>query len=170
MARMGRLTVEPQRSLSRLEGESMPSASHHRTERSETYSVSIAAPPSYVWRALADVGCWPEFSPFALAVTEAGTGEYRIAGPQGEVGLTTRFNEELGLLDHVVLIGQDTVFVAYRVIANLDGSELIMTNIKAPGDSMDDYEEQLRWMRDELDGAKRYIEHRFAADTGIQKR
>lgn len=141
----------------------MPPASSHPTERSDTYSVSIAAPPSFVWQALADVAHWPEFSPFALAVAPGAAGEYRVTGPQGEVVLTTRFDEERGLLDHVVVIGEETVFIPYRVVANLAGSELIMTNVKAPGDSMDDYEEQLRWMRDELDGAKKYVEHRFAA-------
>lgn len=141
-------------------------ASAHATERSDTYSVSIAAPPAFVWQALADVASWPRFSPFALAVTEIATGEFRVTGPQGEVGLTTRFHQELGLLDHVVGIGRDTVFIPYRVVANLDGSELIMTNVKALGDSPSDYEEQLRWMREELDGAKKYVEHRFATTTG----
>lgn len=141
-------------------------ASVPATERSDTYSVSIAAPPAFVWQVLADVGCWPEFSPFALAVAEVAAGRFQITGPQGEVGLTTRFDRELGLLDHVVGIGEDTVFIPYRVVANLDGAELIMTNVKAPGDSPADYEEQLRWMREELDGAKKYVEHRFATAAG----
>lgn len=145
-------------------------ASSHPTERSDTCSVSIAAPPSFVWKALSDVGAWPTFSPFALAVAEVAAGEFLVTSPQGEVGLSTRFDEDRGLLDHVVRIGEATVFIPYRVVANLDGSELIMTNVKAPDDTMDDYEEQLRWMRDELDGARQYAERLFMTaetDTDI---
>jgi hypothetical protein len=61
----------------------------------------------------------------------------------------------------VTLSDQTEVFIPYRVTPNHLGSELIMTNVKSPGDSTDDYEEQLQWMRTELEGAKRYVEERF---------
>jgi hypothetical protein len=38
-----------------------------------------------------------------------------------------------------------------------------MTNVKSPGDFAEEYEEQLRWMRAELDGAKCHVEDRYTA-------
>jgi hypothetical protein len=137
----------------------------HPTERCDTYSVSIAAPPDFVWAALADVTQWPRFSPFALAVVPASKGTYTVTSPGGgEVVLTSNFDRELRLLDHTVTLPDGTrVLIPYRVAPNHLGSELIMTNVKSPGDSTEEYEEQLRWMRAELDGAKRYVEDRHAA-------
>ena len=37
-----------------------------------------------------------------------------------------------------------------------------MTNVKSPGDSMAEYEEQLAWMRTELDQARQHVEERYA--------
>jgi Polyketide cyclase / dehydrase and lipid transport len=139
-------------------------ASRHATERSDSYSVSIGAPPDQVWRILAQVESWPQFSPFAVAVERTAHGEYTITSPQGEVGLSCRFDADRLLLDHVVRLGDGTeVFIPYRVVPNQRGSELVMTNVKSPGDSMDEYEEQLRWMREELDGARRFVEQTCAS-------
>jgi hypothetical protein len=37
-----------------------------------------------------------------------------------------------------------------------------MTNFQSPGDSAEEYEEQLDWMARELDGARLYIEDLYA--------
>ena len=136
----------------------------HPTERSDTYSVSIEAPPRFTWGVLARVEDWPRFSPFATVVHRTSATTFTITGPQGDVDLTSAFDEQLLLLDHTVTPSDGTrVFIPYRVAPNHRGSELIMTNVKSPGDSVDEYEEQLRWMRTELDGAKRFVEARYGA-------
>jgi len=137
----------------------------HRTERCDTYSVSIAAPPAFVWTILSDVREWPRFSPFALAVRQTSATTYTVTSPQGEVALSSDFDGKLGLLDHTVGLPDGTrVFIPYRVVPNHRGSELIMTNVKSPGDSTGDYEEQLAWMRTELEQAKGYVEQRYTSD------
>lgn len=134
----------------------------HATERSDTYGVSIPVPPDLVWAVLADVENWPRFSPFALTVKRTSATTYTVTSPQGDVLLTSNFDRGLRLLDHrVTLPDQTEVFIPYRVTPNHLGSELIMTNVKSPGDSEDEYAEQLAWMRIELDGAKRYLEERY---------
>lgn len=133
------------------------------TERSDSYSVSIDAPPAFVWATLAKVADWPHFSPFARQVKQLSPTEYEVTSPQGPVMLTSNFVEDLRLLDHTVTLPDGTeVFIPYRVAPNHRGSELIMTNVKSPDDSMAEYEEQLSWMRTELDQAKQHVEERYA--------
>jgi hypothetical protein len=136
------------------------------TERSDSYSVSVAAPTGFVWAALSVVEDWPKFSPFALSVRRTATTTYTVASPQGEVALASAFDADRGLLDHTVTLADGTrVFIPYRVTPNHRGSELIMTNVKSPTDSDAEYEEQLGWMRTELDNAKRYVEERYESAT-----
>jgi hypothetical protein len=135
----------------------------HATERSDTYSVSIAAPPPFVWSILSNVEDWAQFSPFAQAVARTSATSFVITSPQGAVLLTTNFDEPRLLLDHTVTLSDQTeVFIAYRVTPNHLGSELMMTNVKSPSDSDTEYDEQLAWMRDELEGAKRFVEDRYS--------
>jgi len=136
----------------------------HPTERSDTCSVSISAPPEFAWSVLANVADWPRFSPFALAVTQTSETTYTVTGPQGDVALRSDFDKDRLLLDHIVTLSDGTeVFIPYRVTPNHRGSELIMTNVKSPGDTDDEYDEQLGWMRTELNGAKRYVEQRYGS-------
>jgi hypothetical protein len=139
----------------------MSAAAQHPTERSDSCSVSIGAAPRTVWHALSRVEDWTGFSPFARRVTRTSATTYLVAGPHGDVLLTSHFDEERLLLDHTVTLGDGTeVFIPYRVAPNHLGSELVMTNVKSPGDTVAEYEEQLGWMREELAGAKRFVESR----------
>jgi len=134
------------------------------TERSDSYSVSVQAPTEFVWSTLSVVEDWPRFSPFALAVRRISATAYAVTSPSGEVALTSAFDADRGLLDHVVTLRDGTrVFIPYRVTPNHRGSQLIMTNVKSPGDSDAEYDEQLGWMRTELDNAKRFVEERYAS-------
>ncbi|HLD77741.1 MAG TPA: hypothetical protein VJB16_01805, partial [archaeon] len=62
--------------------------------------------------------------------------------------------------DHEVLVQGARVLIPYRVVPNERGSELIMTNFKAPHDSARAYAEQLRWMRIELRNIKKILERK----------
>ena len=137
------------------------------TEQSETFSVSVPAPPPFVWRILARVEDWPHFSPFARAVEPAGDARsYQVTTPGATVRLTSHFHPDLLLLDHLVGFADgSSVFIPYRVVPNGTGAELIMTNIKSPNDSTEDFELQVGWMRTELTGARDWVLHRLAATT-----
>ena len=127
---------------------------------SDTFSMSVGVTPERAWSFLAAIENWPEFSPFARAVHRIDTDSWQVTSPQGEILLKSRFVERHLLLDHEVHTGGRWVFIPYRVVPNLDGCELIMTNFQSPGDSDDEYREQNDWVMRELDGAKRFLESR----------
>lgn len=138
-----------------------------QTMRSDTFSVSIGVPPLFAWEVLSHVDLWRLFSPFALTVTSLTPDQFEIDSPQGKVILCVQFDRDRLLLDHVVKLSDGSaVFIPYRVVPNYHGCELVMTNIQSPGDSTEDYEVQVGWMRDELRGAKAFIEERYGRDGG----
>lgn len=139
------------------------------TERSDTATVSVAAPPRFVFQVLARVADWPQFSPFARAVEPVGDGRcYWVTTPDSTVRLVCQFDPDLLLLDHQVAFADgSSVFIPYRVVPNGTGAELIMTNVKSPADSVEDYRSQLGWMRTELIGARDWVlNHLARASTG----
>jgi hypothetical protein len=131
--------------------------------RSDTYSVSVEVPRLFAWKHMADVGAWRNFSPFVLAAEQIGDDLWRVTSPQGLTLLRTNFSEDLCLLDHTVYLEAGPVLIPYRVVPNLSGCELIMTNFQSPGDSDAEYAEQVDWMRRELDGAREYLRGLFEA-------
>lgn len=132
--------------------------------RSDTRSVSIQAPAEFTWRKLSDLACWSIFSPFVTECSLLEEGVWSVRSPQGTVVVRTHFDAHRLLLDHVVELAAGPVLIPYRVVPNLDGSELVMTNFQSPGDSVEEYEEQLDWMIRELDGARSYIEELYAQE------
>lgn len=129
---------------------------------SDTFSVSVAVPPEYAWSLLAAIENWPEFSPFARLVSRIDTTSWDVVSPQGNILLRSHFVREHCLLDHEVFTGGHWVFIPYRVVPNLDGCELIMTNFQSPGDSSDEYREQNDWVVRELQGARQFLESRWS--------
>lgn len=130
--------------------------------RSDTRSVSIQAPAVFTWRKLSDLSCWAVFSPFVVECSFLEENVWSVRSPQGTIVVRTQFDAQRLLLDHVVELAAGPVLIPYRVVPNLDGSELVMTNFQSPGDSAEEYEEQLDWMARELDGARLYIEDLYA--------
>ena len=126
--------------------------------RSDTVSVTIKAKPQDVYDFVSDINHWPQFSEFAPAVTQKES-HWIVHSPQGDVILKTNFNRELLILDHEVTVpsGQK-VLIPYRVVPNEKGSELIMTNFQAPGDSDKAYAEQMDWMKKELHTIKAILD------------
>ncbi len=125
--------------------------------KSDSVSVTINAKPKTVYDFVADLNNWPQFSDFAPRVTNSGD-YWTIHSPQGDVKLITKFNKELMLLDTIVSVAGSDVLIPYRVVPNEDGSELIMTNFKAPNDTDEAYAEQVKWMKIELENIKKILE------------
>jgi hypothetical protein len=102
------------------------------------------------------------FSPFVVECSFLEENVWSVRSPQGTIVVRTQFDAQRLLLDHVVELAAGPVLIPYRVVPNLDGSELVMTNFQSPGDSAEEYEEQLDWMAREMDGARLYIEDLYA--------
>lgn len=128
--------------------------------QSDTFSVSVGVSPQYAWSVLSQIENWPKFSPFALSVRRTSDTSWKVMSPQGEIPLRSQFDARRLLLDHEVFTGGQWVLIPYRVVPNLEGCELVMTNFKSPGDSDRSYEEQNEWVVRELQGARRFLEER----------
>jgi Polyketide cyclase / dehydrase and lipid transport len=135
--------------------------------RSDTGSVSVAVPAEFAWGILSDLSCWKNFSPFVVEAERVEADLWRVRSPQGEIMVKTNFDPEKRLLDHEVRLHAGAVMIPYRVVPNLGGCELIMTNFQSPGDSEQEYAEQLDWMTRELEGAKVYLEEAFKGGQAI---
>jgi hypothetical protein len=139
------------------------------TMRSDTYNVSIRVPPEFAWLSLSDVTNWVLFSPFADSIVKIDEDHFEVFSPQGIVQLETQFDRSRLLLDHVVtLTGDVRVFIPYRVVPNHLGSELIMTNVQSPHDSLEAYMVQVEWMHGELRGACKFVEAQYESKRAGQ--
>ena len=121
----------------------------------DTVSVSITAKPEKVWEFVSDINNWPKFSEFASDIEKVKDGEWIFHTSQGDVRVIEQFDKEHLLLDHVCIVPSgDEQFIPYRVVPNGEGSELMMTNQQTDGVSDEEYAEQLRWMKEELEKVK----------------
>ena len=76
------------------------------------------------------------------------------------IEIIPHFDKKLLLLDSVcVLASGEEQFIPYRVVKNGEGSELIMTNYQGETSSDEDYQQQLQWMKDELENVKQLLEN-----------
>lgn len=127
--------------------------------RFDTFSVSIAAKPKKVWEFVADLNNWKRFSDFGKNLEQVSETEWIAHTTQGDVRVLPKFDEDKLLLDSVCVIASgEEQLIPYRVVANGDGSELIMTNQQTATVSNQDYAEQLAWMKTELTTIKKILE------------
>jgi hypothetical protein len=97
-----------------------------QTDRAETRSISIAAPPAAVLALVADPLRLPEWAPaFARAVQPDGD-DWLIDTGEGQTRITVRVSAEHGTVD--LLRATDPTRGAFsRVVHNHDGSEYLFT-------------------------------------------
>ncbi len=127
--------------------------------RFDTVSVSIMRKPEDVYEFISDLNNWPKFSDFAKKLENI-QGKWITHTDQGDIEIIPHFNKKLLLLDSVcVLASGEEQFIPYRVVKNGEGSELIMTNYQGKTSSDEDYQQQLQWMKDELENVKRLLEN-----------
>lgn len=125
----------------------------------DTISVSINSKPKKVWEFVADINNWPQYTDFAKDIEQVNDTEWIFHTSQGDVRVITKFDKEKLLLDTICIIASgEEQFIPYRVVPNGDGSELIMTNFQGETSSDEDYAEQLKWMKEELQNIKRILE------------
>jgi hypothetical protein len=97
--------------------------------RFDTISVSIDAKPEKVWEFVADLNNWKQFSDFGKYLEKLNETEWIAHTSQGDIRVLPKFDRSRLLLDSICVIASgEEQFIPYRVVANGDGSELIMTN------------------------------------------
>jgi len=125
----------------------------------DTISVSIAATPEQVWQFVSDLNNWRQFSDFGKQLEQVSGAEWVAHTSQGDVRVIPQFDQAHLLLDHRCIIASgEEQFIPYRVVPNGTGAELIMTNQQTATVSDEEYHEQLRWMREELENIKMIME------------
>ena len=127
---------------------------------STTYSVTIKRDPEDVYAYISDLSNWPNFSDFAKDFERVTDSKYIAHTSQGDITVLAEFDPKRLLFDTTcTLPGGKTDFIPYRVVPNKEGAELMMTNFKPTESSAEDYEEQLAWMKIELNNIKQLLEH-----------
>lgn len=127
--------------------------------RMDAISVSIRAKPIDVWEFIANLNNWKQFSEFGKDIEQVDDDEWIFHTSQGDVRVIPKFDREKLLLDSICIVPSgEEQFIPYRVAVSGEGSELIMTNQQTKSVSDEDYEEQLKWMGDELNNIKKILE------------
>jgi hypothetical protein len=122
-------------------------------------SVSIARSPAEVYAFLSDPRNVPSWASGLAGKVEQAGGEWLGEGPTGKVRIRFTPRNDLGVVDHdVVLASGEVVHVPLRVIPNDGGSEVILTVFGRGGDPPGKLDEDARWVAKDLDALKRLLE------------
>lgn len=125
----------------------------------DTVSVAINQKPELVWRFIADVDNWKQFSDFSKDMEQIGDSEWVTHTVQGDIGVRLFFDADKFILDQVVnLPNGDEQLIPYRILPKGDSCELMMTNQQTKNVSNAEYAEQMGWIREELTTIKRILE------------
>ncbi|HYD51103.1 MAG TPA: SRPBCC family protein [Gemmatimonadaceae bacterium] len=119
--------------------------------RSEVVHASIAAPPREVVAFLADVSRWTAWAPWIRFVERTSDRQWMLETDTGRMRLRFVEPNTLGVLDHQVTLDSGlTVFNSMRVLANADGSELVMVLFQQPSTSPTEFERDVQAVRDDV--------------------
>jgi hypothetical protein len=129
--------------------------------KSTTLSVSIDCSPSEVARFVSNPRNLPQWAPqFCKAVRRSGD-DWIIDTPNGPVTVYFVNRNDLGVLDHVVVMASgEEITVPMRVVANGTGSEVILTMFQLPGMSADQYAEDAAMVEKDLRTLRQVLESR----------
>jgi hypothetical protein len=129
------------------------------TLEARTVSVSIDRTPADVYAYVADPGNMPRWS-FIEAVTPSDDGRWEatLAGG-GRSVLTFAAANELGVLDHDVVVSDElVVHVPMRVVANQGGSEVLFTVFRQAGMSGSEFADDVATVEKDLATLKAVLE------------
>lgn len=134
---------------------------------SRTLSISIAAPPAAVYEFAADPGKLPRWAAgLGTSVSPAGGDEWTVESPQGTLRLRFVARNALGVLDHRVTTPSGAeVYVPMRVVANGDGSEVLLTLFRTPEMSDADFERDAGLVQRDLASLRSEVERATRAGT-----
>jgi uncharacterized protein YndB with AHSA1/START domain len=121
--------------------------------RTESRSITIAAPPTTVFSYVADARNLPEWAPvFATAVRPDGD-RWIVTNDAGEFPVVVRASAEHGTVD-VVSAADDTRGAFTRVLPNEDGAEYQFTLFFPDGTDEAAVEQQMTTVAQELEAVR----------------
>lgn len=130
-----------------------------KTLEARHVSVSIARSPDDVYRFASNPENLSHWASGLGRARRGAGGEWTVEGPLGEVKVRFADRNALGVLDHdVTLPSGVTVHNAFRVIPNGDGSELVFTVFRLPGQSEQEFEADARTVEKDLRVLKQILE------------
>lgn len=122
-------------------------------------SVSIERPPREVYRFASDPENLPRWASGLGGSIREDRGEWLADGPLGPVRLRFAEPNDLGVLDHeVVLPTGETIHNPLRVVPNGAGSEVIFTLFRQPGVTDDKLAADAEWVEKDLRKLKQLLE------------
>jgi uncharacterized protein YndB with AHSA1/START domain len=132
-----------------------------KTDRVETRSISISAPPAAVHALVADPRRLPEWAPAFARGVEPDGDAWLIDTGEGQARITVRVSPEHGTVD--LLSATDPTRGAFsRVVHNHDGSEYLFTLFFPDGTPESVIAGQMATVEDELEAVRGLCE----AETG----
>lgn len=132
-----------------------------------TYSVSIDRPPEALYAAIWQPDFFPNWASGLAQSTLRQDGEVWIAdGPDGRSSVRFTPHNAFGVMDHDVHTADGiVVHVPLRVVANGDGSEVMLTLFRQPGVSDEKFSADAKWIVRDLRRLKALIEGKTMSRT-----
>lgn len=136
-----------------------PTTTEMNVHRAGVVHVSILVPPQQVVDFLADVNRWKTWAPWVRSVLESSGRDWTLDTDTGTMHLHFVEANSFGVLDHTVTLASGvSIYNAMRVSANGSGSELLMVVLQTPPASGEDFERDVRAVRDDFARIKRVLE------------
>lgn len=127
--------------------------------KSQTLSVTIAAPPERVYAFASNPANLPRWVPSFFESVEQIDGEWVAQSPLGRVAVEFVHDNDLGVLDHTVTLPSGARLTnPMRVIANGTGSEILFTLMQHEGMSDQQFQEDAELVMSDLHTLRRLLE------------
>jgi len=103
------------------------------TMESRHLSERIGRPPAEVYSYASDPANLPRWAPGVGDSVEQIDGQWFVETPAGRVHLAFAARNDFGVLDHYITLGSgEVIYIAMRVIADENGSEVLFTLRRRP--------------------------------------
>lgn len=136
-----------------------PTTTSMNVNRAEAVHISILAPPQQVFDFLADVSHWKTWAPWVRSVEKSSSRDWNVDTDTGPIHLRFVESNSLGVLDHTVTLASGaSIYNAMRVTANASGSELVMIVQQTPPATTEQFEQDVRAVRDDFARIKKVVE------------
>lgn len=127
--------------------------------KSQTISVTIAAPPQRVYAFASNLENLPRWVPSFFKSVERDDGEWVAQTPLGRVVVEFVHDNDLGVLDHTVTLPSGVRLLnPMRVIPNGDGSEILFTLIQREDMTDQQFQEDAGLVLSDLYTLRRLLE------------
>ena len=132
-----------------------------KTHQVRHVSVSINRPPHEVYSFASDPENLPKWATGLGGSMGQVQGEWIADSPMGQIKIKFAEKNTFGVLDHEVELESGVrINNPMRVIANGEGSEIVFTLIRQPEMTDEKFEEDARWVEQDLNILKGLLEYR----------